>query len=244
MKTIYSLKLLILIPLIGYCQYNSDLSILRVISESSLRIDPDIAIMQIRLKHKNENYQVLNNLLEQNMALLTTFLRDLNFQPLETKLLLEEELYFDLYHTERISDTVYFGQKQLDVKMVNNKRNIDNLIRKIRTLGMDLSFSFSFQLSEKLDKKVKEKLVLLATKNAKRHSKIIAKELGCKALTLLKVHSSDDIPLLSMNIDHLWLDYNTFETQGEIIVYSPGRRYLKTHVIMEWQIQQQDSYIR
>ncbi len=147
--------------------------VLSVYGESTLNIQPDEVVASFHMESIDMNYGRVLNLLGEKSDLLAKVLKKLKYSDKDLKTI-QFNISKNYVYTNGIrKDSGYVAIQILQLKFPYSSEALIEMINAISTSSIDPQLSFTFQLSEAKLVQVKEKLISMAVKDARRKADII-----------------------------------------------------------------------
>jgi uncharacterized protein len=174
MKTFFLSAVLLFIAVSSFAQTESKIATMQVVGNSKLFAHPDLGVLIIRLQYKDMNISNaivgLNNKTKElykqidAMGFNEEDIKTLDFQINEHK----------TYYNNTYNDSGYIASQNVQVEFKNQKEVITKILNTFSKSKTNYAVNISFKLSDAVKSKVEEELIVMAIKDAKKKSKLIA----------------------------------------------------------------------
>jgi uncharacterized protein len=174
MKSLFLSALILCFATSSFAQTDSKTPTLQVVGNSKLFVNPDLGVLIIRLQYKEMNISNaivgLNNKTKElykqidAMGFNEEDIKTLDFQINEHK----------VYYNNTYNDSGYIASQNVQVEFKNQKETITKILNTFSKSKTNYAVSFNFKLSDAAKSKVEEELIVMAIKDAKKKSKLIA----------------------------------------------------------------------
>lgn len=147
--------------------------VLSVYGESTLNIQPDEVVASFHMESKDMDYGNVVNLLGEKSDQLAKVLKKLNYSDKDLKTIQFNVSKNYVYTNGNRKDSGYVAIQILQLKFPYNSEALIEMVNAISTSSIDPQLSFTFHLSEAKLVQVKENLISMAVKDARRKADII-----------------------------------------------------------------------
>jgi uncharacterized protein YggE len=148
--------------------------VLMVTGEASMKIRPDEVIASFRMESISMEYDKTIQIMGDKTDRLAKVLRTLGYpsEDLKTAQMMVSKNY--IFSRGLQKDSGYVASQMLELRFALDSEAIINLVNAISDSSVDPQLSFNFQVSENRLTQVKENLIALAVKDARKKAEIIA----------------------------------------------------------------------
>jgi len=147
---------------------------LTVTGEAKIKVKPDEVIASFRMESKDMAYEKTIKILGDKTDQLAKVLKKIGFssEDLKSSQLMVSKNY--IYSNSARRDSGYVASQILELRFPMNSEAIIELVNTVSGASVDPQLSFDFQISEAKSIQVKENLISLAVKDARKKAEIIA----------------------------------------------------------------------
>lgn len=168
-----STLLVLVFPFLLQAQSNTQQPTIQINGMAQMQVMPDIGVLTIQITAKRMRFNESIGALDTKTTEVKKQLLDLDFNKKDVQTRAFHIRKNTIYDRNKRIDSGYIASQSIIVEFDFSKDRISEILSEFAEASVGMQMSFSFKISENLQLSSQEKLMALATKDAKRKATIL-----------------------------------------------------------------------